>query len=145
MQSQIIIIWYSFALLSTPNTNNNRNPIEPSQNYKQCIDYRGLTSHINKNLTWEFIYECENAERNFDVFYTTILNLISKYTNNIPSNTPNKYKKIKPWITSGINKSIRTRDKLARQAKREPLNRPIELILKYKKYSIVPGMGFNLY
>ena len=40
--------------------------------------------------------------------------------------------KIKPWITLGIIKSIRTRDKIARKVKKEPFN--IKLKNNYKKY-----------
>ena len=120
-----------FSLLSTPNKKLSNDPIDPLHNYKQIINYKDLTSHLNK-MTWDSILDCDDAEMSFNIFYKTLRDLICKYTVNIPLNVSSRYKKIKPWITIGIVKSIRTRDKLAIQVKREPLNG--ELHSKYRTY-----------
>ena len=76
------------------------------------------------------MYKYNDAEKAFDSLYDTIGDIISKCSDKI--RITNKDKKIKPWITSGIIRSIRTRDKLAKLTKQDPTN--TGLINKYKKY-----------
>ena len=69
-------------------------------------------------MTWDSVFSCKDAENSFEILYNILRGLISKCT--ISFNTPSKLKKIKPWITSGIIQSIRTRDNLVKQTKQDP-------------------------
>lgn len=123
--------YMTFALLSIPDKNDSRNPTEPLLKNKQIIKHDILISHINK-VSWNSVFDCEDADTCFNNFYIILRNLISKCTVSISHSVPRRYKNIKPWITAGIVKSIRTRDKLAKQVKVQRENK--ELLAYYKKY-----------
>ena len=118
-----------FTLISPLIKNSIKNPMDSFINSKTTINYRCLISQI-RNMTWESVLNCQDADKSFEILYNILRGLISKCT--VSFNTPSKLKKIKPWITSGIIQSIRTRDKLAKQTKQDPNN--IALLNKFKKY-----------
>lgn len=66
-----------------------------------------------------------------------LVNIISNIVNNNTCNNriPSKKRILKPWITPGILKCIRNRDKLYRKTKIEPSNEiSLVIYLRYKKF-----------
>ena len=71
-----------------------------------------------KDEIWDDIINNEDPEIIIDLLYQKLNNLMTK---NITINSrkhSSKLIKIKPWITLGIIKSIRTKHKIARKLKR---------------------------
>ena len=71
-------------------------------------------NNLKKDLsgvTWEEVFKMQNPQEAYNTFFTT---LAEYYDKNFPlKQITNKIKKIKsPWITKGIIKSIRTKNKL---------------------------------
>ena len=67
------------------------------------------------------ILNCRDAESSFEIFYDTLRGLINKCS--VIFHKSGRLKKlIKPWITTGIVKSIGIRDTLAKQTKQDPNN-----------------------
>ena len=95
------------------------------------INYQNLYADI-RNETWNKVIIATNPDNSLDRFYDILNFYINKHSTHRYKKQKNKYKKIKPWITQGIINSIKTRDKLAKKLKKEPLN--IELRNNYKKY-----------
>ena len=118
-----------FAIISF--VNNNQNGDYDSYHCNSEINYDSLFLDAS-NENWENIFNCKQPEICLDYFYETLKNIIDKNITNTFRKIPSKFKKIKPWITSGIVKSIRTRDKLANKLKKEPFN--INLKNKYKTF-----------
>lgn len=87
---------------------------------------------IIKSTNWGNIYNEQDPEKAYLLFIEYIQNAqdIATRTSNKIINSTNK--KIKPWITTGLVKSIRSRDRLAKRVKTEPGN--LELKLHYKVY-----------
>ena len=121
--------YMTFSLITSSTKKSSRQPSEPVLNVKHTINYNSLLLLV-KNTNWCPILNCRDAESSFEIFYNTLRSLINKCT--VIFHTPSKLKKIKPWITTGIVKSIRTRDTLAKQMKQDPNN--TVLLNRYKKY-----------
>ena len=99
-------------------------------NSHTIVNYKELLSDLY-NESWDNVINCQDPDVSLDCFYKTLNTAIEKHTTTKYRKVSSKHKKIKPWITFGIIKSIRTRDKLAYKLTKEPLN--IELKSKYRK------------
>jgi hypothetical protein len=71
-----------------------------------------------------------NVNKCADNFMRTIENIKNECTEEYEAN--GRMRKLKPWISRGLIVSIRRRDKLSKQCKRDPLN--LRLQNTYKKY-----------
>lgn len=111
----------------------NKVDFEDSETYKynSNINYDDLLLDIS-NETWDTVMSCNDPDNGIEIFYQILNTNIIKHTNKTTQKVSSKFKKIKPWITNGIVKSIRTRDKLASKLRKEPFN--IILKNKFKKF-----------
>lgn len=109
--------------------------LEPKQGdektMQKIVNYSKLEESLNSE-TWESVL----SENRVEVAASNFVDILQKHTN---KNTKtkcikisNKNKKIKPWITLGLIKSIRHRDSLSKKVLKYPDN----LLLKkdYQKY-----------
>lgn len=97
-------------------------------NYKKVIDYDKLKNTLSID-SWEEIYNGKDVDAAYHLF-------IGKVTNALMANTTykrigNKLRKIKPWMTEGLLRSIRHRDKLKQKLT--------------KTYSINAKKTYNIY
>lgn len=89
------------------------------------IDYEAIKealSHVN----WDDLIDYSNLEEATEIFIATITSLIEKFSTirTIPKSKVN----IKPWITPGLIKCMRQRDRLHRNSKKEPNNANLKKI-----------------
>lgn len=88
-----------------------------------------LNTIISKE-NWTEVLQSENIQLAANIFYTTFNKLLDQCRINHKKNT-NKFYKIKPWITQGLIKSIKNRDKMKHQLLK---NNSLELLMEYKTY-----------
>ena len=93
------------------------------------IDY----TTINKTLSeesWESLYNATDISIATDMLTSKLINIITNNTSALQQ--PNRNKPIKPWITKGVVKCIRKRDRLHKAAIKTPDN--ILLHRTYQRY-----------
>lgn len=95
--------------------------------------------------TWDSVCSIYDSELACSKFISILKNAINLSTKEITKEL--KYKKLKPWITIGIMKSINTRDKLKKKLKN---TNNTELLDNYKKYrnklnNIIKNSKLNYY
>ena len=115
---------------SIKNVQINKKHIDNYSNTISYIDYNKVVKLLSC-IEWTGLYETNNANTALDIFNKTILDTIN---NCIVSNhiSKNKHRKIKPWITSGLVRSIKNRDKINLKIKKDTSN--LKLINYYKTY-----------
>jgi hypothetical protein len=94
----------------------------PTQNNVRMTDKKNWTNIYNSLLTqdWTHVLATQDVNLSVNNFISTISQIIQDQSTRISINA--KTTKIKPWITSGLVKSIRFRDKLKKQLIRQPFN-----------------------
>lgn len=84
-----------------------------------------------ENISWDFVYSEKDAKKAFASFYEKLLEVANSCMSS-GIKTSNKLTKIKQWITTGLIKCIRKREKMAMAVHREPFNTP--LVANFKRY-----------
>lgn len=82
------------------------------------------------DINFDPVYNSNDANVSLNYFIQSIQHAILKNTST--TKMPRKYNNIKPWITPGLVRCIRNRDKLHLKSKREPDN--VILSVTYKRY-----------
>jgi len=100
-----------------------------SQIQTHKLNLEKLNIFLN-NENWEGVLSTDDSLESTKKFYETITNHI-KASQEVISITRKK-KKLKPWITYGLIKSIETRDKLKKKLSRDKENQ--QLRERYKQY-----------
>lgn len=96
------------------------------------IDYKHLDSLI-QNLNFQPIFDCQNVNTATEYLVTHLTSAIKKSMK--PSKVPNRKSILKPWITSGLLRCLRHRDKLYKKLKNNPNNQELKLIYtRYRNY-----------
>lgn len=96
---------------------------------KKYVNFTRINECIQTN-NWAELYQQTNVNEAFLLFSATLGDVIKKCTEYQPVQSKNR--KIKPWITLGLIKSISTRDKLKKRLLRNQEN--IQLQIEYKTY-----------
>lgn len=105
----------------------NKKPTQPFT--KSFIDYECIRSELKK-IDWDFLYSCKDVNEATANVSQNIQTIISKNTTVVTISK--KLKPLKPWITIGMMKSIRIRDKLFKKTKKQPND--INLLQEYSNY-----------
>lgn len=114
---------HSPILLYINKTNLNRNHVT---NIKTRIMYHELQEQLSKE-SWSDLYTTVDVNIAFKLFTTRLSSYIRN--NTIITKVPKSKRPLKPWITLGVVRSIRKRDKLYKKMKKDPVNENIK-----KKY-----------
>lgn len=103
----------------------------PYENRPQVkkINFANLTETLNKT-DWSHLYTIDGVNEAYDYFTDTVVSAIDKNSTEIKFNS--KHRKLKPWLTLGLIKSIKNRNKLKLQVNK--YHRNISLLNKYKLY-----------
>ena len=88
--------------------------------------FRSILSEMN----WEYELENKNVNDSMNIFYHTIVNAYNKLFSLVKLSR--KRAKDKPWVTTGLKKSIKEKQRLFRIYK---FNHSVENEQKYKKYN----------
>lgn len=94
----------------------------------QRINYN-LIERLLLGENWETVLNEKNVNECTEIFLTTLQDYISKAT--VTKIIQKKFQKLKPWMTGGLLKSIRHRDKLRQHMLKNPKT---ENITNYKNY-----------
>jgi hypothetical protein len=124
---------YSVTLhLGTDKSKLNNNNKANCPNKKKIVNYRKLKESMS-NEKWDSIYENQSNDVNdlLKIFYAILSGSIENSSHEIK--IAHRYKPLKPWITSGLVKPIRTRDQLYKKTIREPFNAKLKQDLKTYK------------
>lgn len=100
--------------------------------YKKYLDINTIKTEIEK-ADFTYILQSTCANEATEVFVKLISNIIKA---NIKTKLkPRKQRNIKPWITPGLIKCIRNRDKLHMQHRRSPDNAVLKITyIRYRNY-----------
>lgn len=107
----------------------NTKHIDNKKDYTTTIFNTENIIKIIETETWNKIYTCKNANNAAELFVNTLKEVISS---NKTVKVKQKPKILKPWITEGIIRAIKKRDKIHIFHKTQPFN--TNLIQHYKKY-----------
>lgn len=89
-----------------------------------------LCQELIRSQNWDSVLLNNNSNESCNIFVNLMKEIVSSSTKT--KHVSAKCTKLKPWITSNLLKSIRHRDKLSKQVKRQPFNR--ELSNNFKNY-----------
>lgn len=109
--------------------------IQKSSPRKNCmrsflkIDMTNLARDI-RDIDFDPVYDTNDANISLQYFINALQHAINK--NTITKTTSRRYKSIKPWITPGLVRCIRHRDKLHQKSKLAPDNEILSI--SYKRY-----------
>lgn len=107
------------------------NRMAPQILAKTMVDEKALLQLL-KSENWDDVFNENDPNISYDNFITALQNYKSLATKEKIMKINSSKHKIKPWITDGVIRSIRIRDKLASRIKNEPEN--IELRRTYIHY-----------
>ncbi|XP_039299521.1 uncharacterized protein LOC120355241 [Nilaparvata lugens] len=97
--------------------------IEPSRNidtqYSKIINWSGIDEAL-KVESWRRVVEAADVDEAAESFNEILQKNLEQLTTS--ERVCAKTKKIKPWITSGLLQSMRRRDKLSKEVRRNPYN-----------------------
>ncbi|XP_039279261.1 uncharacterized protein LOC120350360 [Nilaparvata lugens] len=97
--------------------------IEPSRNsdtqYSKIINWSGIDEAL-KVESWRRVVEAADVDEAAESFNEILQKNLEQFTTS--ERVCAKTKKIKPWITSGLLQSMRRRDKLSKEVRRNPYN-----------------------
>lgn len=112
----------SISLKNKPNT-----PLVPTTSVK--YDFESIKNEID-TTDYRPILDTSDADRATDLLISNLQSVITKHSKTV--RTPNRKIVIKPWLTAGLLRCLRNRDKMHRQVTKSPDN----LILKktYTRY-----------
>jgi hypothetical protein len=102
------------------------------------INYESLVCKV-KTETWDETLRETDASSALELFMKTLNKHILKSTETTNVRVNSRYKKIKPWITAGLIKSIRNRDKMhlkLQKLKRKPNTFNLEIVDLTNKYKL---------
>lgn len=86
-----------------------------------------------EKTTFDFIFECNDANTSANLFISFIQNLLN--SNTTEHVIPNRKRALKPWITPGILRCIKNRDNLYKKHKSSPNDNIIKLTYtRYRNY-----------
>jgi len=83
-------------------------------------DYKHLSTLVN-TCDWSRVTDEPELNRATDTFHEMLTECFQQATKQKAS-TKAKLDKLKPWITEGLVRSIRTRDRLSKRIKKQPFN-----------------------
>ena len=92
-------------------------------------DHRKLMSHL-KNMDFSYIYNYKDPNLALEFFVSSINSAISLCSGSYV--VPHRLRILKPWITSGVLRCMRNRDRMYKQIKSNPNNELLRLT--YKRY-----------
>lgn len=99
---------------------------------RTIINFEALDTDID-NINIEPIFKCTDAEACLDHLTLKLQNAIDKNTKILK--LPRRKRVIKPWITPGLLKCIKNRDKLHKKAKINPSNNVLKITYsRYRNY-----------
>jgi hypothetical protein len=87
--------------------------------FVKVINWKQLRDSL-RNHNWQELLQLNNVDLSAEMLTNTIKELISNATFEKPVNA--KFTKLKPWITAGLVRSIRERDRLSKKLKSQPFN-----------------------
>src|SRR5436190_5873034 len=87
-------------------------------------DYKQLSEMVN-TCDWSRVTDEPDLNRATDTFHE-ILNNCFQQSSKPKSSRKVKFNSLKPWITEGLVRSIRTRDKLSKQLKKTTIQYYVE-------------------
>lgn len=119
-----------FTLLLTIQLQNTQNYIK-NTSVKSRINVSKLKDFL-KLEDWGELLNINNVQDCWHSFTNIVQTYIQKCSESFTIQTPHKCKIKKPWITPGLLKSIRIRDKLHLKTKKNPLE--LSLLNLYKHY-----------
>lgn len=93
------------------------------------VDYEKAVDDLS-NIDWSEILNCNDPDLITYTFLTIVSNTLDKYTTT--HKIPNRQFNIKPWITPGLLRCMKWRDKLHQKHKKRPEN--LILLITYKRY-----------
>jgi hypothetical protein len=125
--------------LYDPKTNN------MNRSYYEKINWPSIKNSL-ENETWKEVLESNDVNAATVKLNDILLNTLKQNTTVHVHRAKNT--KLKPWITSGLLSSIRLRDKMSKEARRNPLN--VQINSKYKRYrnilkSLIKRAKFDYY
>lgn len=103
--------------------------IKNAPRFKTTTNIPECVTELEK-CSFDSILNCKDAEVAASMLVTTVSSIVTAKSRTIK--IAGRKKIIKPWITTGLLRCIRHRDKLYRKTKQEPNNETIILI--YKRY-----------
>jgi len=107
----------------------NSEKLKHSNNYKTKIDFQKLNNSLSTE-TWNSITNIDDPIQCTNKFYSLLNNCIKLSETKIK--ITNKNRKLKPWMTNGLLKSIQTRDKIKKRYLRYKDN--LQLKEKFQNY-----------
>ncbi len=108
-----------FTISLNLSSNKHVGSIQNSNNTYLKYDWKGINAAIN-STNWKFITENHNLNSCVDSLTNRLSNIMSEFSKQVTCSS--KSTKLKPWITNGLVKSIRHRDKLHKLLKSQPFN-----------------------
>ncbi|CAG4943388.1 unnamed protein product [Colias eurytheme] len=110
--------------ISTSKDKNNNETL-----YKTIYDHKLLPDLID-NINWYEFYKIQDPNEAVTFFIDKIESALNNCK--IVKKVPNRKRPLKPWITFGLIKCLRKRDRLHKRTKRNPTD--LALLDEYKKY-----------
>lgn len=89
----------------------------------ETIDYDGLNNSL-ENYNWDILINCLNVNDATNSFIEILTNETEKFKS--IKKITKKFKPLKPWISIGLVKCIRKREKLKQQFKKHPNNESLK-------------------
>lgn len=103
-----------------------------TQSRKTKIDYNEFENHI-KYADFSFIYECDGVNVALEYFVNSITRALRMSSRSY--DVPHRLRIIKPWVTSGMLRCMRNRDRMYIKMKSVPNNEIIKITFKrYRNY-----------
>lgn len=103
-----------------------------TRNSKTKIDHSQLENYI-QTLDYSYIYNCSNVNLAFEHFSNSLSRAIQMCS--IMHVTPCRLRIIKPWITPGVLRCMRNRDRMYKKIKTSPNNEILKTTFKrYRNY-----------
>jgi hypothetical protein len=96
---------------------------------KHKLNYDNIIETL-KSKNWQDFYSADDVDIATAIFVQDLQDIIKNHT--ITTVTSKRYRPLKPWITPGVVRSIKKRNKLHQKAKRSPLN--VDLATLYREY-----------
>jgi hypothetical protein len=96
--------------------------------------------------TWQQVLDCSEVDGATEILNKTLQDILKQ---NTTKHLPNsKETKLKPWLTGSLLASIRHRDNLSREVRRNPFN--VQISTKYRRYrntlkSLIKRAKFDYY
>ena len=97
--------------------------------YSNKIDFTSILDTFEKTNFTE-VLECSDANKATDMFISTVSSVIKRNTRQ--TRVPKRQRIIKPWITPGLLRCIRNRDKMHKEFKKNPDNTILKIT--YQRY-----------